>query len=205
VVTTANAWRAAEPRYARSEGGKIVKTLSLNHLRAALLAVAAAGLLSAVGLLVVVLYAQPAEANFPGKPAKIAYSGRGKNNGDDEIYTINPNGGGKKQLTDNSTGDYQPSYSPNGKKIVYSGQDAPNGDDEIYKINSGGGGKVQLTDNNTQDQRPSYSPSGKKIAYSGEEGNNADYEIYTINAGGGGKFKVTDNGTDDYEPSWGSS
>src|SRR5919112_6840099 len=53
--------------------GKRVKTVRLNHLRAALLAVAAAGLLAAVGLLVVVvLYAQPAEATFPGKPAKIA-------------------------------------------------------------------------------------------------------------------------------------
>jgi hypothetical protein len=49
-----------------------VKTLRLNHLRAALLT-AAAGLLAAVGLLVV-LYAQPAEANFPGKPGKIAFS-----------------------------------------------------------------------------------------------------------------------------------
>jgi len=55
-------------------GGKRVKSVRLNHLRAALLAVAAAGLLAAVGVLVVVLYAQPAEANYPGKPAKIAFS-----------------------------------------------------------------------------------------------------------------------------------
>jgi len=55
-----------------SEGRKIVKTVRLNHLRAMLLA-AAAGLLAAVGLMVV-LYAQPAEANYPGKPGKIAYS-----------------------------------------------------------------------------------------------------------------------------------
>jgi len=88
-----------------------VKTVRLDHLRATLLAVAAAGLLAAAGVLVVVLYAQPAEANYPGKPAKIAYSGRDAPNGDYEIYTINPNGGGKKQLTDNSTNDIEPSYS----------------------------------------------------------------------------------------------
>src|SRR5918999_725879 len=119
--------------------GKIVKTVRLNHLRAALLAVAAAGLLATVGL-VVVLYAQPAEANFPGKPGKIAYSGLDAPNGDYEIYTIDPNGGGKKQLTDNSLDDREPAYSPSGKKIAYSGRDAPfpNGDYEIYTINSGG-------------------------------------------------------------------
>jgi hypothetical protein len=50
--------------------GKIVRTVRLNHLRAALLAVAAAGLLAAVGLFIVALYAQPAEANFPGNQAR---------------------------------------------------------------------------------------------------------------------------------------
>ncbi len=67
-----------------------MKTVRLNNLRAALVAVAAAGLLAAVGLLVV-LYAQPAEANYPGKPGKIAYAGYDGN--DQEIYTINAGGG----------------------------------------------------------------------------------------------------------------
>jgi hypothetical protein len=106
---------------------------------------AAAGMLMAVGLLLlimVVVEAGPAEATFPGKAGKIAYQGYDGN--DAEIYTIKSGGGGKVQLTDNSTGDYEPSYSPSGKKIVYSSKDAPNGDYEIYTINAGGGGKVQL-------------------------------------------------------------
>src|SRR5215207_2586369 len=64
-----------------------------------------AGLLAAVGLLVVVLYAQPAEANFPGKPGKIAFAGQDAPNGDYEIYTINASGGGRNHTTDNSTND----------------------------------------------------------------------------------------------------
>ena len=91
----------------------------------------------------VVLYAQPAEANYPGKPGKIVFSGY--DGTDYEIYTINPNGGSKKQLTDNSTEDRYPSYSPSGKKIAYRGYDG--NDNEIYTINAGGGGKKQLTDN----------------------------------------------------------
>jgi Tol biopolymer transport system component len=122
---------------------------------------AAAGTLVAVGLLVlimlVVVQAGPAEATFPGKPGKIAYQGNDGN--DAEIYTIKSGGGGKVQLTDNSTGDYEPSYSPSGKKIVYSSKDAPNGDYEIYTINPGGGGKVKVTDNNTGDFNPSWGSS----------------------------------------------
>jgi hypothetical protein len=66
-----------------------MKAVSSTTSEQRLLAVAAAGLLAAAGL-VVVHYAQPAEANYPGKPAKIAYAGYEGN--DSEIYTINADG-----------------------------------------------------------------------------------------------------------------
>jgi hypothetical protein len=132
--------------------GKIVKTVRINHLRAALLAAAAAGLLAAVGLFVVVLYAQPAEANFPGKPGKIAFSGKDAPNGDYEIYTINANGGGKKPLTDNSSDDSSPSFSPSGKRIAY--VNSTGTDSEIWTIQPNGGGRQQVTDNANNDRDP---------------------------------------------------
>ena len=134
-----------------------MKTVRLNHLRAAMLALAAAGLLAAVGVVVVVLYAQPAEATFPGKPGKIAYSGLGSQSY--EIYTIKSGGGGKVKLTDNATNDRNPSYSPSGKRIAYNGLDSPTGDNEIYTIKPGGGGKFKVTDNSTGDYEPSWGSS----------------------------------------------
>ena len=131
-----------------------MKTVRLNHLRAALLAVAAAGLLAAVGLFVVVFYAEPADANYPGKPGKIVYSGQDAPNGDYEIYTIDPNGEGKKQLTNNSSDDYSPSYSPSGKRIAY--VNAGGTDSEIWTIQPGGGGRRQVTDNANNDRDPSW-------------------------------------------------
>ena len=128
-----------------------MKTVRLSHLRTALLAVAAAGLLAAVGLFVVVLYAQPAEANFPGKPGKIAFSG--EDGQDYEIYTIQPNGGGRQPVTNNSSDDYDPSYSPSGKRIAYTNF-VTGGDEEIYTIKPGGGGRLQVTDNGVDDSDP---------------------------------------------------
>src|SRR5215217_3116238 len=90
---------------------------------------------------------EKAEAAFPGENGHIAYV---RNDGQDhEIYAINGGGGGKIQLTDNATGDYTPSYSPDGKKIVYSGSPGSS-DTEIYTINSGRG-KTRLTSNDRND------------------------------------------------------
>ena len=78
-----------------------------NHLGAL---AAAVGALVAVGLLLLMLVdVRPAEATFPGKPGKIAYSGYDGN--DREIYTIKPGGGGKFKVTDNGgPDDYTPSW-----------------------------------------------------------------------------------------------
>ena len=66
---------------------------------------------------------EKAEANFPGKNGRIAYSSFGLGT-DAGIYTINPGGGGRTKVTDpRVSGDAEPSYSPNGKRIAYSDYD----------------------------------------------------------------------------------
>src|SRR5918994_1397451 len=142
---------AAEPRHAPSKRRKKLKTLRLNHLRAAILAVAAAGLLAAVGL-VVVLYAQPAEANYPGKPGKIAYAGEVGTNS--VIYTIKPNGKDRRPITAKGATNREPAYGPGGKRIAYVNNAGPATDYEIWTIKPKGGGKNQVTNNASNDRHP---------------------------------------------------
>jgi len=114
---------------------------------------------------VVILVSEKAEATFPGK-LKV---GRGS----------------RFNVTDNTTNDYTPSYSPNSKEIAYRGKGSNGRHNEIYTINASGGGRLQVTNDHKTERDPSYSPSGKRIAYSGWDGH--DWEIYTINATGGGR------------------
>ena len=69
---------------------------------------AAAGMIGAVGLLMLVVDLRPAEATFPGKNGRIAYVGVTKKG--INIYTIKPGGGGKVKVTDNRTDDSAPSW-----------------------------------------------------------------------------------------------
>ena len=110
--------------------------------------VAAVLMACAVALLTV---SEKAEATFPGKIGRIAYSGYDGN--DYEIYTINSRGGDTFQVTNNNRDDYSPSYSPGGKMIAYVGFDR--NDAEIYTINIGGRGKTKLTHNNADEAAPS--------------------------------------------------
>ena len=70
----------------------------------------------------VLAVSEKAEATFPGKNGRIAYD-RGGAPDSIEIYTINAGGGGRVQLTHNTTEDGEASYSPRSKRIAYSGFD----------------------------------------------------------------------------------
>src|SRR5215211_7197915 len=166
------------PRPASSEKGRGMTRRRMIHLPVLLGTLAAAVLIACAAALLMV--SEKAEATFPGKNGRIAYSATDGN--DLEIYTSNPNGSGKTKVTKNTKEDDTPAYSPNGKRIAYSSWDGH--DQEIYTIKVGGGGKTKVTNNDTDDFSPSYSPDGKKLAYQGYEGNDpeiyTDSEIYTI-------------------------
>src|SRR5215207_462423 len=173
----------------RNEEGEMLMARRRKLYLPALLGTLAAAVLMACAVALSAV-SEKAEATFPGKNGRIAYTDwdAGK---DYEIYTINPDGSGKRQLTHNNTDDIDPSYSPDAKKIVYAGQDGPKGDLEIYTISARGGDTLQLTNNDVDEEWPTYSPSGNRIAYTPIEG---DDGIYSVKAGGGDKRLVAHNG-----------
>src|SRR5215217_2523658 len=181
-------------------GEKMAKT---SHF----VALVAAGVLAAAGLLVLIVLVvqeRSAEATSPGVPGKIAYSAYDGTN--EEIYTIDPGGGAMYKVTDNDSNDFSPSYSPDGNNIAYVGYDG--NDLEIYTINVRGGTTLKVTDNDTNDSQPDYAPDGKTIAYVGYPPSSQEYDgtneaIYTISSSGGGNgSKVVDNASaPSYSPS----
>ena len=126
--------------------------------------------------------------------------------GDNEIFSMNPDGTGVKQLTFNDVDDAEPALSPHGTKIAYMsrGDQAsnPEGDIEIYAMKaSDGSGKKNLTHNGSDvdDYSPVFSPDDTKVAYQsqGVQPSNlqGDYDVYRVNASDGTANKnLTNNG-----------
>jgi Tol biopolymer transport system component len=162
-----------------------------NLLKVLLVAVTA---MLAAWLLALVGTAKPAAATFPGQNGKIAYSRW--DGTDSEIYTTNSNGTEETQLTNNTTSDFGPTWSPDGSKIAYMRR--VSGQAEIYTINPDGTEETQLTNNTTSDLWPTWSPDGSKIAYQG--GSAPDYDIYTIPATGGTATFLTRGSAPDWQP-----
>ena len=71
----------------------------------------------------------------------------------DDIYIMNANGSGRKQLTFSRNSNL-PSFSPDGKKIVFNSNDGASG--QIYVMNIDGSGRKQVTSGNRNNQDPTW-------------------------------------------------
>ena len=74
--------------------------------------------------------------------------------GDLEIFTMNPDGSGLKQLTFNTANDSEPVLSAGGKKIAFVGN--RDGNEEVYKMTAKGSSQTHFTNDPATDSRPNW-------------------------------------------------
>jgi Tol biopolymer transport system component len=126
-----------------------------------------------------------------------------------ELYTMNPDGTGKRQVTDDGGFDGPPSWSPDGTRIVYASDRADpqrpacemdhSCNVDIFVISADGSDQVQLTSDPGYDWQPDWSPDGMHIAFA-KGGNLFGGDLYVMNTDGTVLTKLT-NGADS-QPMW---
>lgn len=87
---------------------------------------------------------------------------------DSDLFTVEPDGSGRRQLTRNDARDYDPSFSPDGRWIVFvrlltDGSTVYN--EELFLMRADGTGVRRLTRWGGEDIAPSWSPDGSQIVF----------------------------------------
>ena len=141
----------------------------------------------------------------PAKPSPALILFRSIRSGHFNIHAMNSDGTEATALTNDTLGDGDAKWSPDGTRIVLTKSF------DIYTMNPNGTGLVRLTDGfrttpPSYSIQPAWSPDGKKIAFVTDRGSPGPgvglMEIYVMNVDGTGVARLTDNSANDWHPSW---
>jgi Tol biopolymer transport system component len=138
---------------------------------------------------------------------RIAFISGSKTNSSDEVWVMNADGSGRRQVTKTSVAEQESAWSPDGTRLVYASNsfDVDRQTDlEIWTINADGSRRRQLTNNTSglDETQPAWSPDEAKIAYVGVASGSLDRNIYVMNANGTGQGPVDTSTARDINPDW---
>jgi Tol biopolymer transport system component len=103
---------------------------------------------------------------------------------------------GPRLLTEGSSIDRQPTYSPDGKRVLFSSNRSGNLD--LWMMDLGTGALRQVTDDRAQDWDPSFTPDGKHILWDSDR--TGHLEVWIANLDGSAARQVTQDGVDAENP-----
>jgi TolB protein len=123
-----------------------------------------------------------------------------------QIYVINTDGSGFRQLTSPPTQYSHPRWSPDGTRITFASNHDVYGESgaDIYIMNADGSNVTRLTDHPAVDFTPAWSPDGTRIAFlSNRDGRTYRppagsvelnlFHVYIMNADGSNIRQITFN------------
>jgi Tol biopolymer transport system component len=119
---------------------------------------------------------------------------------DPDIYTVRPDGSGRKPLTFSRGVDSDPAWSGDGKRIAF--ETDRNGNIDIYSVDGAGRNPQQLTKGPLDEQDPAWSPNGNRIAYTVASKDGLSRQIWVMDGDGGNPVQLTDAPNFNENPNW---
>ena len=150
-----------------------------------------------------------AEGTVNWKNNKMIYTSMAS--GDLELWTMRPDGGAKKRITNSEGYDGGAVFSRDGSKLVWRANHPATPENmanyhqllrenlttpmkmELFLAEGGGGNAKQITNYGCASFAPTFTPDGKKILFSSNKHHcdSSDFELYLVNLDGTGLEQVT--------------
>ena len=148
-------------------------------------------LLSITAAVVALVVASTAHATYPGHNGLIAFNA--VTDGQNQIYTVRPNGHDLRQITHGPGEALVPDWSPDGREIVFE-FDGPNPPPfcSVEIMNADGTGIMDLTgDTNGCEAQPSFTPDGQRIVFERFDDITFVDAIWSMDLSGGDRHQIT--------------
>jgi uncharacterized repeat protein (TIGR01451 family) len=115
-----------------------------------------------------------------------------------DIYVINTDGTGLKNVSNLAGGDLDPTWAGNGTKLAW--VHYYDGRGEVLSAKVDGGDLRNLTNNAKDDRNPDWSPNSAKIAF--DTYRDGRWEVYTMNSDGSAQTRLTSQLCQSHDPLW---
>jgi Tol biopolymer transport system component len=118
-----------------------------------------------------------------------------------QIWTTHPDGTGQTKISNSSTFDGAPSWSPDSTKIAFVRREDNHG--QIYTMHADGSNRTRISQEaSITDTTPVWSPDGTKIAFARHEPGAIGGQIFIANTDGSARVNLSNSTTDDRVPDW---
>ena len=121
-----------------------------------------------------------------------------------DIFVVNADGSGERNLTETPFNESQPAWSPDGSRLVFVRAAQVAGETtDLYIMDADGHNLRRLTSDDAVERFPAWSPDGTRIAYARTEAQGGFEQVYTVSSDGFELKNLTANLRGDHShPSW---